>query len=198
MTGDRGGTGPDGVARVSLRAATPADAALVLALTLAAYEEYRGALVPESGVFGETLALVRSQIAGRPPAAGRSRGEAVGHALAASGAVVASVGGVAVGCARWAIRTDEAPGAPAYLYVGRVAVVPEQRRRGIASALMAWCEDLATRRGLREVRLGVRLSLPRNEALYRRLGYRPTGALESREGYGPIAAWMSKRIDRPA
>ena len=68
------------------------------------------------------------------------------------------------------------------------------RGRGVATALMAWCERLAVDRGLREVRPGVRLGLPRNEALYRRLGYRPTGPLEEREGYGPIARWMAKPV----
>ena len=218
---------------LALRAATAADAALVLTLTLAAYEEYRGVLVPESGVFGETLETVRSHLEGgveprgphpdahpdatRPAAAPDATDPA---APARSGAVIASVDGEAVGCARWAVRPDDAApgaghrdggaphdavsgagqhdgGAPplrAYLYVGRVSVLPAFRGRGVATALMAWCEQLALDRGLHEVRLGVRLGLVRNEALYRRLGYRPTGLLEERAGYGPIARWMAKPV----
>ena len=203
---------------LALRAATAADAALVLTLTLAAYEEYRGVLVPESGVFGETLETVRSHLEGgveprdphpdatsagtRPTA---KRGATDPTAPARSGAVIASVDGEAVGCARWAERPDDAAtGAEqrddwaqslrAYLYVGRVSVLPAFRGRGVATALMAWCEQLALDRGLHEVRLGVRLGLVRNEALYRRLGYRPTGLLEERAGYGPIARWMAKPV----
>ncbi len=203
---------------LALRAATAADAALVLTLTLAAYEEYRGVLVPESGVFGETLETVRSHLEGgvgprgphpdatsagtRPTA---KRGATDPTAPARSGAVIASVDGEAVGCARWAERPDDAAtGAEprddwaqslrAYLYVGRVSVLPAFRGRGVATALMAWCEQLALDRGLHEVRLGVRLGLVRNEVLYRRLGYRPTGLLEERAGYGPIARWMAKPV----
>ena len=251
--GVRAGSGHGQASGLALRAATAADAALVLALTLAAYEEYRGVLVPESGVFGETLETVRSHLeggveprgpagveprdphpdatptarpaarpdatdpAGRPAAAPLAMHPA---APARSGAVIASVDGEAVGCARWAVRQDDAApgagqhdggaphdavsgegqrddGAPslrAYLYVGRVSVLPAFRGRGVATALMAWCEQLALDRGLHEVRLGVRLGLVRNEALYRRLGYRPTGLLEERAGYGPIARWMAKPV----
>ena len=196
---------------LELRQATPADAPLVLALTLAAYEEYRGVLFPESGVFAETVAGVRRHLQGD---AGHSRATG-GGGEPASGAVLALLDGQAVGCARWSVQTDEPEGglrgaadAPvtrgaraqggAYLYVGRVAVLPAHRRRGVATALMTWCERLAQRRGLHEVRLGVRLTLPRNEIFYERLGYRRTGELETRAGYGPIARWMAKRVDDPA
>jgi len=141
------------------------------------------------------------------------------HAARAGG-VIASIDGVPVGCARWSVRGDGdgrstgpatggnragsatgsggmAPEVPAaHLHVGRVAVVPAWRGRGVATALMGWFEDLADSRGLSEIRLAVRLTLPRNEAFYRRLGYRPTGRVETREGFGPIALWMSKHLPR--
>ena len=228
--GVRAGSGHGQASGLALRAATAADAALVLTLMLAAYEEYRGVLVPESGVFGETLETVRSHLEGgveprdphpdATPAAAPAAAPDATHpagrpasapvathpaALARSGAVIASVDGEAVGCARWAVGPDDAaPGSGqrddgttrlrGYLYVGRVSVLPAFRGRGVATALMAWCEQLALDRDLHEVRLGVRLGLVRNEALYRRLGYRPTGLLEERTGYGPIARWMAKRV----
>ncbi len=205
--GAEGGRGP--ASGLALRVAIAADAALVLALSLAAYEEYRGVLVPESGVFGETLETVRSHLEGgveprgAHPAATPDATDATDPAR--SGAVIALVDGTAVGCARWAVRSDDAaPGVGqrddgatplrTYLYVGRVSVLPAFRGRGVATALMAWCERLAVDRSLHEVRLGVRLGLVRNEALYRRLGYLPTGLLEERVGYGPIARWMAKRV----
>ncbi len=229
--GAEGGRGP--ASGLALRVAIAADAALVLALSLAAYEEYRGVLVPESGVFGETLDTVRSHLEGgvetrgAHPAATPDATDATDPAAqdatdadatdathpaavdpdvpARSGAVIALVDGTAVGCARWAVRPDDAaPGVGqrddgatplrTYLYVGRVSVLPAFRGRGVATALMAWCERLAVDRGLHEVRLWVRLGLVRNEALYRRLGYLPTGLLEERVGYGPIARWMAKPV----
>lgn len=216
--GADGGRGRPRVPR--LRVATPADAPLILALTLAAYEEYRDVLVPESGVFRETIEQVRSHLEGRavpghPASGGPAPAPTAPGDLAPaptdpmvparSGAVIASVDGEAVGCARWSVRVDDMPAGThppeagrevprLYLYVGRVAVLPAHRGRGVATALMAWCERLALDRGLREVRLGVRLGLTRNETLYRRLGYRPTGSLEEREGYGPIARWMAKPL----
>ena len=61
---------------------------------------------------------------------------------------------------------------PDHLYVGRVAVLPEHRRRGIAAALMAAMDQVARELGLAEVRIGVRASLPDNQRLYERLGFR--------------------------
>jgi ribosomal protein S18 acetylase RimI-like enzyme len=45
------------------------------------------------------------------------------------------------------------------------------RGQGIARALLAYLEDLARQSHLSDVRLGVRLSLPRNVDLYQSLGY---------------------------
>ncbi len=57
------------------------------------------------------------------------------------------------------------------LYVGRLAIAPEFRRRGIASALMGAAKDEAKRRGLRRITLGARIALPGNVALFRRHGF---------------------------
>ncbi len=212
MSAGAGGNARDLPPGFGLRPATADDAPLVLALTLEAYEEYRHALVPESGVFHETVELVRAQLGGTEgilvPAARRhatagtaARGdeqEVPGDVRQAprSGGVIASIDGVPVGCARWSARGDDDEDPAAHLHVARVAVAPAWRGRGVATALMGWFEDLAASRGLSEIRLAVRLTLPRNEAFYRRLGYRPTGRLETREGFGPIALWMSKRLPR--
>ena len=171
-----------------IREAGPDEAPLIHRLTQAAYEEYRGVLLPEVGVFREGVAEVQAAI---------ERG----------GAVVALIGGQPAGCARWALHgshsTTQGPTGTAepcrgglypYVYVGRVAVLPAFRRRGVATALMAWLEDRARQLGAREIRLGVRTGLPRNRALYERLGYVACGD-EKREGYGPIATWMRKRLD---
>ena len=145
------------------------DAALIHRLTLAAYEEYRGVLVPESGVFAQNLDDVRADIA-------------------AGGAIIVWLGDEPVGCGRYEIPADRS-----HLYVGRLAVLPANRGRGIAARMLAWCEAQAVALGLPEVQLGVRLQLPRNRALYERLGYETFG-YEERPGYGRTSAWMHKRV----
>ena len=125
--------------------ATPDDAPLVRQIMLAAFEQFRGTLEPPSSALDETIADTR-------------------RAIEAGGAALAWVGDAAVGSAR-------CEPCPAYLYVGRVAVLPEQRGRGIASALMDFMDDRARALGLPEVRVEVRLALPDNVAFFRRLGF---------------------------
>ena len=112
---------------------------------IAAFEEYRGVLEPPSSTHQETVEDVR-------------------RAFDTGGAVLAWVDDQAVGSARFQPRPD-------YLYVGRVSTLPDWRGRGIGSALMTFLEVHARTLGLPEIRVEVRLSLPSNVALYRRLGF---------------------------
>ena len=162
-------TADDSAVALSIRQAEPGDARLVLELTVAGYVEYRGVLEPESGVFGETVGRVRAWL---------ERG----------GGFLASVGDEPAGCVRWSLADDRS-----YLYIGRLAVLPAWRGRGIAKALMAACERRASELGIDEVRIGVRIALPRLRAMYERLGYEAFDE-EVREGYGPIATWMRRRL----
>lgn len=57
------------------------------------------------------------------------------------------------------------------LYVGRLAVAPAYRRRGIANALLEAAKDEARRRGAKRITLGARISLPGNVALFRGHGF---------------------------
>jgi ribosomal protein S18 acetylase RimI-like enzyme len=125
----------------------------------AAFAEYAGKLPQESGALRETLADVQ-------------------NAMTEGGAVLAFIGDVPVGSARFLPDGDG-------VYVGRVAVPPEHRRKGIASALMRFVEDYARASGKAWIRIGVRESLPSNIALYQSLGYEtvkiePHGADRSR------------------
>ena len=78
--------------------------------------------------------------------------------------------------------------------LGRLAVLPAFRRRGLAVRLVAAVESLAAGNGRRQVRLGVRLALPENRAFFEQLGYRQTG-LDSHAGSTvPTFAWPAKPV----
>ena len=130
-----------------LRAATEADAAGLAATIAAAFEQYRGKLVPESGAFRETAEAIAAELA------------------KGTGAIVAERGGEMLGC----VVVQEIEGD---LYLGRLSVLPAARGLGLAKRLVAAVEAEARRRGLPGVRLGVRVVLTENQRLFAALGYR--------------------------
>jgi ribosomal protein S18 acetylase RimI-like enzyme len=130
---------------VCVRLATPEDAELVHRVMQRSFAEYLGVLRVPSSAHAETVADVR-------------------RALVAGGGALAWLEGACVGSARFALEPD-------VLYVGRVAVLPEFRRRGIASGLMRFIEGHAPSLGCGAVRLKARAALPSNVELYRSLGY---------------------------
>jgi ribosomal protein S18 acetylase RimI-like enzyme len=128
-----------------IRPARADEAALVHHLTQLAFEEYRGRLEPPSSAHDETASVVAA-------------------ALAKGGAVLAFIEDQAVGAARY--KPEDG-----HLYIGRVAVPPAWRGKGIAVALMLALEDRARDSGMAAIELEVRESLPSNVALYSKLGY---------------------------
>jgi ribosomal protein S18 acetylase RimI-like enzyme len=110
-----------------------------------AFAEYAGALPVESSALAESLADVAA-------------------AIQAGGAVLVFVDDEAVASARF----KPIPGG---LYVGRVAVLPPHRRRGLASIMMRFIEDMAAGLGHDGIHVEVRDSLPSNVGLYQSLGY---------------------------
>jgi len=130
-----------------LRAAVRTDAAEIAATIAAAFEQYRGKLIPESGAFGETAEAIASELA---------RG---------AGAIVAERNGEMVGC----VMIHEMEGD---LYFGRLAVLPAARGTGLARRLIDAVEAEARRRDLPGIRLGVRVVLTDNQRLFQSLGYR--------------------------
>jgi predicted N-acetyltransferase YhbS len=131
---------------LTLRRATPADAQLVLDLIQAAFAEYRGRLKPDSSAYGETPEGIARQLAGR------------------QGAVIAERDGVAVGCVLYRDKGED-------VYFGRLSVLPDHRRSGVAEALVGAVESEARARGAAGIVLGVRIALAGNQRLFTRLGY---------------------------
>jgi GNAT superfamily N-acetyltransferase len=144
------------------------DAARVHGITQAAYAEYCGVLDPPSGVDRECVADVE-------------------RALDEGGAALAWIGDTPVGAVRFRHAADHLAGE-------RLAVIPTARGQGIARALLGYLEDLARHSHLPEVRLGGRLSLPRNVDLYLGLGYQIRSVHPYPEGTDTWAL-LTKSVD---
>ncbi len=115
-------------------------------------------------------ALIRSAFAEQgvattpPSSALRETAEIVAGKLAAGGGMGAWAGGELAALVLWAPEPDA-------LYLGRLAVAPPFRGRGLAARLVGHGEAEALRRGLPKTRVHARLQLPLNLALFQRLGY---------------------------
>lgn len=144
---------------------------------------------------GLAAALIRAAFAAQrvatdPPASAlRESADSVAASLAAAGQ-----GGFAawedaslVGCVLWQVE-------PRGLYLGRLAVAPHRRGRGIAPALVAAVEALARRMGLPRVVLSTRLVLADNRRLFARCGFVET-ACHAHPGYDrPTFVDMEKPV----
>jgi ribosomal protein S18 acetylase RimI-like enzyme len=160
----------DRMSDIVLRPATAADAPVLAATIAAAFEQYRGKLVPESGAFRETTQAIATELAKD------------------AGAIVAERNGAIIGCVMTKIEDGD-------LYFGRLSVLPAARGLGLARRLIAAVEDEARARGLPGVRLGVRIALPDNQKLFHSLGYREI-AREAHPGFDhPTSINMRKTID---
>src|SRR4051812_2486692 len=104
-----------------LRTATAIDVPVVAATIVAAFEEFRGKLVPESGALSEPAGSI-----GREFAAGAV-------------AIIAEQAGAIVGCVL--PRPHEGD-----LYFGRLSVLPSARGQGLAARLIRAVEDEARAR----------------------------------------------------
>src|SRR5262245_10630678 len=155
---------------VLLREATDADVPTLVAVLIAAFDEYRGRLDPPSGAHGETEEKLR-------------------HLLRGASAVLAFVGDQVAGCVFYAPVGE-------HIDLFRLAVLPAYRGRGIGRALVEYVEAHAPALGISRVQLGVRVALPDNRAYYERMGY---CFLEARThaGYAePTYVILEKRLTR--
>ena len=130
---------------VEVRLARPDEAPLVHEVMVAAFAEYEERLGLGSSALNETV-------------------EDVARHMALGAAVLAFEDGTATGAGRWERRDG-------FAYLGRLAVLPSHRRRGIAALMMGALEESIAAAGIDEIRLEVRMGLPENVALYERRGY---------------------------
>ena len=152
-----------------LRAGTTADATLLSRVIIGAFSAYEIRLDPPSSALKETPEATREK-------------------LATHGAAIAESDGKVVGCV---LFTPEDASA---LYIGRLAVDPGWRRRGVARALIAYAEAEARRRGRDRLRIQVRIALTGNQALFQSCGFVETGR-EAHPGYTePTTILMEKRL----
>ena len=78
-----------------------------------------------------------------------------------------------------------------HLFVETVAVRPDRQGSGLGRRLMAFAEEVARGRGLREIRLYTNEKMEENLPFYRSLGFEETGRRLD-EGYRRI--FMKKRL----
>ncbi len=128
-----------------------------------------------------------------PPASARGvTAETVAVHLADGGSgAIAEANGRVVGSVLWETRGEtRADG----LYVSRLAVDPEARRRGIGRALMGLAEQAGRCVGAERLSLGTRLRLTGNRRLFAACGYIEV-AQHAHPGYAePTWVEMEKRL----
>jgi len=155
---------------IVLRSATIDDALAITLTILAAFEEFRGKLVPESGAFAETPRTIAAELEN------------------GAGAIIAERNGSIVGCVMYRLYEGD-------LYFGRLSVLPEARGIGLAKRLIAAVERQARALGAPGVRLGVRVVLTDNQQLFESLGYREISR-EAHEGFDyPTSINMRKALN---
>ncbi len=102
--------------------------------------------------------------------------------------MIAFLGPEAVGCVFYWLEDTQ-------IYLGRLAVLPQHRKRGVARALIGYVEQRARLRGIPRVQLGTRIILARLRAYYAQLGYREV-RFAAHEGYNePTYVVMEKEVD---
>jgi tRNA threonylcarbamoyladenosine biosynthesis protein TsaE len=131
---------------LTIRAATPADASAIRALTYLAYAEH-AELAPTPKALSESTEVIAAE-------------------LAEQGGLLAELDREVVGALRHGIEED------GRRWMRRVAVHPRRRRHGIGTALVRAAVTAGEDAGAPGVHLGVRHALADTRAWYLRLGFR--------------------------
>src|SRR3954452_24054776 len=150
-----------------IRQATIEDAEVVYSIVKAAFGEYEGVTTPSPSALRDTLESTQRDVAeGRTVLLYVSEPDD----SPLTGSFVEWVDSVHIaaqpaGTVRYEPKDD-------HLYVGRLAVMPAYRGKGVGRALMLHMEELAPKLGLTCIRLNTRQSMPTNLAFYQSLAYK--------------------------
>ena len=155
-----------GVAAVRVRFGRADDAPAMAALLKRAFAAYPVPIVPPSSALRETAAPLAEPLA---------RGQ-VG---------IAEFGRDIAGCIVWAPNGDG-------IYLGRLAVDPACRWRGIGRGLLRFAEQVAREAGARRLTLETRIALPDNHRLFAACGFREV----SRHAHPGFAAPTFIRMEK--
>lgn len=124
-----------------------------------------------------------------PPSSLKKMGVAEFKAKAAAESLIlAEDGGAIKGCAFAALRED-------CVYVGKVAVAPSARGKGVARAMFAAADALAQLHGRKFLELQTRIELVENHATFAALGFTKVGE-SAHAGYSrPTTITMRRAVD---
>ncbi|WP_162463073.1 GNAT family N-acetyltransferase [Paenibacillus psychroresistens] len=128
---------------IEIKVASKDEIDIVYSTMVDAFKDYAGKLNPASGALSETTENILNTM---------------NHG---GGSVIAWDGLIATGSARFKFIEH-------YIYIGRVAVLPEYRGKGIGKAMLAFLEKMAEEKNISESRVEVRLSIPDNIEMYKR------------------------------
>lgn len=153
---------------ILIRPALPAESAEVAAIMRSAFAEHRGRIRPESSALKETA-------------------ESVAKFLRTARIFVAETEGRLVGSVQAKAEDDG-------VYLGRLSVLPDYRRRGVADRLLAAVESYARETGAGAVLLKVRVELPQNQRIFLSRGFQEIGR-EAHAGFDhPTSIRMRKPV----
>ena len=153
---------------IDTRRLTSADASAAAALIRAAFADQGKVTDPPSSALRETAEIVAEKL-----------GKGGGAGLDREGALI--------GVVLWAPQECA-------LYIGRLAVTPSLRGRGLAGRLLLAAEVEARRRAIARLRLDARIELPSNRRLFSRHGFADV-ELRAHSGYAvPTFAVMEKEL----
>ncbi|HEX3346724.1 MAG TPA: GNAT family N-acetyltransferase [Acetobacteraceae bacterium] len=159
---------------IMLRELVAEDAASAVAVIHAAFATIEAMLDPPASAARETAAGIAAWIGG-----------------GGGGGAVAVAGGTVIAVVLWTERDGG-------LYIARLAVRPDWRRRGLARRLLVRAEQAARAKSLPRLHLGTRLVLAGNRRLFASAGFAEI-AEHAHAGYGrPTWVEMEKRLACPA